>query len=122
MNTLAKAAPLLISLLVVLGGCSTVAARRDDPPTLVRQTSKSITEFRSCFLPQFDRSTYPVAYSPTASGETYSWGASQGIAGRYVSWVVDIIDQGSAREVRLYALSSIRGPDKSVAAKVEGCL
>lgn len=107
---------------LALTACSTVAARRDDPPTLVRQTQKSIADFRSCFLPQFDRSAYPVVYAPTAKGETYSQGATAGVAGRYVTWVVDINDLGSAREVRLHAVDSMWGPNRGLMRQVEVCL
>jgi hypothetical protein len=105
-----------------LVGCSTIADRREDPPDLAQTTDRTIAEFRACFLPQFDKSSYPVSYVPTATGESYSWGASAGVAGRYVSWVVDIEDQGTKRKVTLHAIHSIGGPDRKIAAKVEACL
>lgn len=111
-----------VVVLLALTACSTVATRREDPPTLVRQTSKTVAEFRGCLLPQFDKSTYPVIYAPTANGETYSQGASQGIAGRYVNWVVDVADLGSTREVRLHAIDSMWGPNKGLIRQVEACL
>jgi hypothetical protein len=121
MRLFALSAMLLTAVAAALASCSTVATRRDDPPTLVRVTPKTIAQFRSCFLPQFDKSAFPVVYAPTEHGETYSWGPSANL-GRYVNWVIDITDEGASRKVVLHAITSMWGVNHKLVGQVEACL
>lgn len=94
-----------IVVAIVLAGCSTVAARREDPANLVAHSPKSVAEFRACFLRPFERDPWPVMVTPAEHGETYTQGVTSSV-GTTVLWVVDVVDQGSQREVTVHGLNA----------------
>ena len=107
---------LLVIAALFLAGCSTVAARRDDPPIFVGSTGRSLVEFQGCFARQLDRETQPT-FMPRGNGGTYTQTVNH-----YVTWVVDIDDLGHERRATIYAVDSIAGPNQRIVRQVQACL
>jgi hypothetical protein len=89
---------------MALAGCSTVENRREKLPVFERFTSKSLSDFQSCFTDQV--SGQHVEYLPRDRGSSFS--ATSGPQ-NYVSWLVDVDDLGNQRRIRVYAVNSRLG-------------
>jgi hypothetical protein len=105
---------------LLLAGCSTVADRRADPPIFQRTSTVSLQAFQGCFANRM--ANQDIQYLPRGNGGTYTAGFTASGMPRYVTWLVDVDDLGSERRVTIYAVDSIRGPDKGIIADVEACL
>lgn len=107
----------------VLSACSTIQARREDPPIFTGATQRSLVEFQSCFTNVMARDE-GLRYLPRGTGGTYSSDVvSGGLAPtRYTVWVVDIDDAGSERRIAVYAVYAIPGPRRTLIRQVQGCM
>ncbi|MBB3940688.1 hypothetical protein GGR39_002345 [Novosphingobium fluoreni] len=101
---------------LLLSSCSTVANRRDDPPSFTGLTTKSLAEFQTCFAAVTDKGQTP-SYLPKANGGTYTFDLRG-----YVLWVVDIIDRGADRQVTVHEINSMWGKNTHTAKLVQQCL
>jgi len=93
-----------------------VASRRDDPPSFTGSTAKSLAEFQSCFASVTDKGETP-SFLPKANGGTYTYSLSG-----YVTWIVDIEDLGTRRQVTVHEIDSMWGKNTHTAKLVQRCL
>lgn len=108
------------AVLLVLTGCATSEGRRTSNAPIVRTTTKSLATFQSCFATrQEGRLIAPPTYTPKENGGTFTNNTSSSGLSLYV---VDIIDTGNQREVRLYAKGGLYGSQKQVLAAIDQCL
>lgn len=105
-----------LATLALLSSCSTVASRRDDPPSFTGSTTKSLAEFQTCFASATDNGQTP-SYLPKANGGTYTFALRE-----YVLWIVDIVDRGTDRQVTVHEIDSIWGKNTHTAKLVQQCL
>lgn len=105
---------------MALTACSTVQARREDPPTFAGSTSKTLPEFQGCFARQFASKEQQPSYLPSEHGGTYIMRI--GLYQNSVAWVLDVDDDGQSRKAVLHAKNSIWGKPKELIAMVRDCL
>lgn len=109
-----------VALSLMLTACATAEGRRESNVPIVRTTEKTFVAFQSCFATRQEgrlltRPTYtPKEHGGTFTNNTTSTGLSL--------YVVDIIDMGDRREVRLFAKSGIYGSQKQVLGVIDQCL
>ena len=109
-----------IGLVVSLTACATAEGRRESNVPIIRTTSKSLAAFQGCFATrQEGRLIAPPTYTPKENGGTFTNNTSSTGLSLYV---VDIIDLGKQREVRLYAKGGIYGSKKQVLGVIDQCL
>ena len=109
-----------VALLLMVTACATAEGRRESNGPIVRTTAKSFAAFQSCFATrQEGRLVGPPTYTPKENGGTFTNNLSSTGLSLYV---VDIIDLGQQREVRLYAKGGIYGSKKQVLGVIDQCL
>lgn len=89
---------LLALLAVATSGCSTVSARRSEPPVIDRFAPRNLAAFQECFAASVADVTPPPAYLPRGNGGTYTYTINS-----YVMWVIDVSTEGDGVRVRVFS-------------------
>jgi hypothetical protein len=103
---------MILAAALSLTGCATVAGQTAKPPKFEATTARSTAQFQSCFSTVFERQHYRPVFTPKEGGGMFAYA----INGTLV-WTMNIIDDGAARRVLLYAAA-----DQEIVSRIRSCL